>query len=92
MDLIITNYNNFFALKGALHKNNVYQFQKEFKAAFRKFKHITVSVEGLERIDTYGINAMAAIHKESIKHNFSLAIVGYGCKALYDHFKTNEAA
>lgn len=92
MDLRITSCNNFFKLKGILNKNNVSEFQFEFKEAFKRFDTLTISVEGLESVDREGVNALADLHAQSIKSNIQLSIVGMGCKELYDHFKTFEAA
>lgn len=92
MDLRITSCNNFFKLKGILNKTNVDVFQSEFQKAFKKFNALTISVEGLESVDKHGVNALADLHNQSIKNNIQLSIVGLGCKELYDHFKTNEAA
>lgn len=92
MDLRITSCNNFFKLKGILNKTNVDVFQSEFQEAFKRFNALTISVEGLESVDKHGVNALADLHNQSIKNNIQLSIVGLGCKELYDHFKTNEAA
>ncbi|WP_203255982.1 STAS domain-containing protein [Hyunsoonleella ulvae] len=92
MDLRITSCNNFFKLKGILNKNNVESFRLEFQEAFRKFDSLTISVEGLESVDRFGVNALADLHTESLKINKQLSIVGLGCKELYDHFKSFEAA
>ncbi len=92
MDLRITSCNNFFKLKGILNKSNVDVFQSEFQEAFEKFNALTISVEGLESVDKHGVNALADLHEKSLQHNIKLSIVGLGCKELYDHFKTQEAA
>ncbi len=92
MDLRITSCNNFFKLKGILNKTNVDVFESEFQEAFKRFNALTISVEGLESVDKHGVNALADLHNQSIENNIQLSIVGLGCKELYDHFKTNEAA
>ncbi len=92
MDLRITSCNNFYKLKGILNKNNIAVFQSEFQEAFEKFKTLTISVEGLDSVDRYGVNALTDLHTQSIKNNIELSIVGLGCKELYDHFKAYEAA
>ncbi|MBC3757061.1 MULTISPECIES: STAS domain-containing protein [Hyunsoonleella] len=92
MELRITSCNNFYKLKGVLNKSNVDAFQTEFKDAFQKFNNLTISIEGLESVDRYGVNALMDLHEESLKTAKQLSIVGLGCKELYDHFKTNEAA
>lgn len=93
MDLKITSYNNYFKLQGILHKKNVNLLQAEFSNAFEMHKSITLSVEGLESVDRDGVNALTDLHRQSIQKNVQLAIVGLGCKELYDHFRScNEAA
>ena len=92
MDLRSTSCNNFFKLKGILNKDNVEEFRYEFKKAFKIFDALTISVEGLESVDKHGVNALADLHSQSIKENIKLSIVGLGCKELYDHFKSSEAA
>ena len=92
MNLKITNYNNFFQLKGILDRNNVYMFQQEFKHIFEKLSSITISIEGIERMDKYGVNAIAELHNQAIIKNKKFAIIGNGCEDLYDHFKSDKAA
>lgn len=92
MELRITNCNNFFKLKGSLNKKNIQLFINEFEEAFERFDKLTISIEGLENVDRFGVNALANLHDESLKTNKQLSIIGVGCKDLYDHFKTNEAA
>ncbi|TBN05316.1 hypothetical protein EYD45_03300 [Hyunsoonleella flava] len=92
MDLRITNCNNFFKLKGILNKDNVDVFRSEFQEAFEKFDSLTISIEGLESVDRFGVNALADLHTQSLKVNKQFSIVGLGCKELYDHFKSCEAA
>ena len=91
MDLEITNYNNFFKIRGVLNRQNLHLFKSEFEHIFENFDKLTISIEGLESIDRYGVNALAKLHNEAITKQKSLSIIGYGCKELYDHF-TNDAA
>lgn len=91
MALKITNYNNFYQLKGVLDRNSVYSFQQEFKHIFKKLNTITISIEGIESMDKYGVNAMAELHNQAIIENKKFAIIGNGCEDLYHHFKTEAA-
>lgn len=91
MDLRISSYNNFFTLKGILNRDTVYIFQKEFKHIFDKANAITISIEGLEFVDRYGVNAFAKLHSDAILKNKKLAIIGLGCEDLYAHFKSEAA-
>lgn len=92
MDLKITNSSNYFKLQGILHKKNVNILQTEFNNAFETHRSITLSVEGLESVDREGVNALTNLYKTSIQKNIQLAIVGLGCKELYDHFRSCDEA
>ncbi|GFZ81789.1 hypothetical protein GCM10011531_10120 [Aquaticitalea lipolytica] len=92
MNLQITHYNNHFKIKGVLNRQNVAVFQNEFKNIFDKFSSLTLSIEDLESIDTYGVNALAQLHNESITKHKNLSIIGLGCDDLYEHFKSESAA
>ncbi|HNQ28033.1 MAG TPA: hypothetical protein PKL92_08970 [Aquaticitalea sp.] len=92
MNLEITSYNNQYRIRGVLNKQNVYQFNSEFKNIFEKFDSLTLSIEGLTNIDRYGVNALAQLHNESIAKRKSLSIIGFGCDDLYEHFKSEENA
>ncbi|HAB27421.1 MULTISPECIES: hypothetical protein [Xanthomarina] len=92
MNLTITHYNNFFKVTGVLNKQSVGVFQQEFQDVFKKLQSVTISIEGLQSIDRDGVNALAKLHNESLALNKQLSIIGFGCKDLYDHFKSNDAA
>jgi len=92
MNFEITNYNNFFKLRGHLNRRNLHLFQAEFEHIFDNVDKLTISIEDLESIDRDGVNALAKLHNESINKKKSLSIIGYGCKEVYEHFTTNDAA
>tara|TARA_R110001583_G_scaffold7173_1_gene35810 strand:+ start:2724 stop:3002 length:279 start_codon:yes stop_codon:yes gene_type:complete len=92
MDLKITNCNNFFKIKGSLNKKTLNVFYNEFKDIFERVNALTISIEDIDTMDKYGVNAIAALHDEAVAKNKSMAIIGLGSKDLYDHFKTQVAA
>lgn len=92
MDLQITNCNNFFKLKGILDRNNLNLFNNEFANIFERLSTLTISIEDIESMDRYGVNALAELHNESLIKNKSMAIIGLGSKDLYNHFKSQVAA
>ena len=92
MNLEITNYNNFFKIRGVLNRQNLHLFQTAFEHVFDNLDKLTISIEGLESIDRYGVNALAKLHNEAISRKKSLSIIGFGCKDVYEHFTTNDAA
>lgn len=92
MDLKITGYNTFFKVKGILNRDNVYVFQNAFKNIFDKVNDLTISIQDIESMDKYGVAVIARLHEEALSKNKRLSIIGFGCKELYDHFKTETAA
>ncbi|MGA1227087.1 MAG: hypothetical protein ACO3VF_07635 [Tamlana sp.] len=92
MDLKITRCNNFFKVKGILNKKSISVFQNEFENIFVRFSNLTISIQDIEGMDKYGVDAIAKLHYEALTKNKRLSIIGYGCKDLYDHFKTETAA
>ncbi len=92
MSLRITNSNNFFKVKGTLDRKSVNAFLNEFKEIFEVKNSIILSIEDLDKIDKAGVKALTQLHQESVTNNKQLSIIGSGCKELYDHFKTVEAA
>ncbi|GAA4280698.1 STAS domain-containing protein [Gaetbulibacter aestuarii] len=92
MNLRITNCNNFFKIKGSLNRDTLATFQAEFEHIFERFSSLTISIEDVESMDRYGVEAIAALHKEALARQKSMAIIGLGSKDLYDHFKSQVAA
>ena len=92
MELEITSYNNFFKIKGILNKRNLNVFQNEFNNIFEKVNALTISIENIEWMDKSGVDAFAELHYEALAKNKKMAIIGLGCKDLYEHFKSDFAA
>ncbi|GAA4805003.1 STAS domain-containing protein [Litoribaculum gwangyangense] len=92
MDLKITNSNSFFKIKGVLDRSTLHIFNEEFRHIFERINILTISIQEVESIDEYGVAAIAKLHQEALTKNKRLSIIGFGCKDLYDHFKTETAA
>lgn len=92
MDLQITSCNNFYKVKGHLNKSNVNIFIHEFENIFDSTETLTISIKDIESMDKYGVDALSKLHAEALMKNKQFSIIGYGCKELYDHFKTEAAA
>lgn len=90
MDLQITNYNNRFQIKGTLNKSNLKTFNAHFSNIFDKLDDILLDIEQVNSIDRAGVMALAKLHNESITKSKRLSIIGFGCKELYQHFKSEE--
>jgi len=92
MDFKISNCNNFFKVRGILNKSSVNVFNNEFRNIFDKVNKLTISIQDIESMDKYGVDAITKLHEEALAKNKTLSIIGFGCKELYDHFKTEVAA
>ncbi|MCF7568297.1 hypothetical protein L3X37_07965 [Sabulilitoribacter arenilitoris] len=90
MELEITGYNNFFKMKGILSKRNLDVFKNEFKNVFDRLDTLTISIENIEWMDKYGVDAFAELHYEALSKNKKMAVIGLGCKELYEHFKSSD--
>lgn len=91
MELQITNYNNYFEIKGTLNKHNLDVFRNEFRHIFERVSSLVINIENVESIDNYGVKALGELHNESVAKNKSMSIIGFGCKDLYNHFKSQAA-
>ena len=74
--LKITGYKNFFKIKGILNKKNIHQFDDTFSKVLDTDNDIVINLEGLEKIDHFGLNAIARLHNKAISKNKSLSIIG----------------
>ncbi|WP_282136431.1 STAS domain-containing protein [Seonamhaeicola maritimus] len=92
MELKITSFNNYFEIYGTLNRKSVNLFQQEFSNIFDEIDSLTISLEGVERMDRFGVKAITELSQLALDKNKSLAIIGYGCNDLYNHFKTVAAA
>ena len=80
MTLEITNTNNFFEIKGVLNKFNIHVFEEAFKNIFEKVNSLTICIREIEKIDRYGVNALAKLHNQALVNNKSLTINGLAYK------------
>ena len=90
MDLQITNYNNRFKVKGTLNKVSIKAFNAHFSTIFNKFDDVFLDIEQITNVDRAGVMALAKLHNEAISKSKRLSIIGFGCKELFHHFKTEE--
>ncbi|WOD44607.1 hypothetical protein [Hwangdonia lutea] len=89
MELEITSYNNFFKMKGILNKRNLNVFKSAFDNVFERVDALTISIENIEWMDKYGVDALAQLHYQALSKNKKMSIIGLGCKDLYEHFKSD---
>lgn len=92
MSLIINNSSNYYELTGVLNHSNAQNLEKALTKGLKKFDKIIISIEEVESIDRHGVAVITKMHETAVSNSKSLSIVGYGCKDLYNHFKSNSAA
>lgn len=92
MNLKITSYNNFCNVKGVLDKESVQTFKNELYYLVGQVNSLTLSFEGLDRIDRDGLKALAQIHNEFIRQQKQFSVIGLGSDEIYAHFKSKPAA
>ncbi len=92
MSLIINKSSNYYELTGVLNSTNAQSLEKALTKGLEKFNKVILSIEDVESIDRYGVDVITKIHESAVNTNKNLSIVGYGCKDLYNHFKSSSAA
>lgn len=88
MYLEISEANNFFRLEGNLDKTTVTYFKQQFQNIFESLSNITISIEDVDKIDKYGVNALANLQNESYSRKKRLSIIGSGHNDVYHYFKS----
>lgn len=91
MSLIIKKSNNVYELKGSLVKFNVHLFEKIFQDFFVKNSDLRINIIDLERMDSFGVNAIAKLNNEAISYQKTFSIIGMGNKELFNLIKADEA-
>lgn len=92
MMLEISNYNNQYKIKGQLTRLNLAIFNDAFRNIFDSLNDVVLDIEGVEKIDREGVNAIAKLHNESLTKGKRFSIIGLGCKELVDHFRSAQVA
>ncbi|MEW4923787.1 STAS domain-containing protein [Algibacter sp. 2305UL17-15] len=92
MKLNITICNNFYNLSGVLNSDTSTLLEQEIYSAYTKFDKLTINIENLKSIDSKGLDVLAKLHYQAAKDQKEFSIIGLGCKEIYDHFESSEAA
>ncbi len=92
MELRITVRNNYYKLIGALKDENVLFFKERIAEALQSLETLTIDIDEVQAIDAKGVEALKELHNLAMDQQKKLSIIGLGCKELYDHFNTSEAA
>jgi len=87
MSLIINKSNNVYELKGSLVKFNIHLFEKIFRDFFVINSDLRINIIDLERIDSFGLKAIAKLNNDAISFKKTFSIIGMGNKELFNLFK-----
>lgn len=92
MALEITIQDEAFEIKGTLKKTNVEKFQSHFKDIFNHTNDLVINIQELKSIDSEGVHAFEELYIQSRKKRKNLFITGLGCRDMYEHLKSIDAA
>ncbi|MEY8850070.1 STAS domain-containing protein [Psychroserpens sp. XS_ASV72] len=92
MALQIIENNNTFELHGTLNTATSKSFLNHVKLLMAHTKEMTLSIDHLSFIDESGVGALKHLLTEAFRQHLKFSIIGYGCKDIYDEFKSALAA
>jgi len=92
MALEIIIQENAFEVKGILNKSNVENFQNHFKDIFSTNNALVINIDALESIDNSGVTAFEELYLQSKQNLKPFFITGLGCRDMFEHLRTIDAA
>lgn len=92
MLLEITNNKDYFKIIGNLNEDNLHIFENTFQNIFEKLDRIVINIEGLNKIDRSGVQAIANLHNQSILKKKKLSLIGLINPDKYNSLDQNDAA
>lgn len=92
MALQILENNGIFELEGSLNTETSRSFIIHFEHIINTVKNVTVNIEKVIEIDSRGVEALKKLLNIALRTNNKFLIIGYGCKDIYDDYKSSLAA
>ncbi|MDH7911306.1 STAS domain-containing protein [Winogradskyella sp. SYSU M77433] len=92
MALKITENNGIFTVEGSLNTETSKSFKIHMDVLFQTCEEVVINIDNVTEIDVTGLSVLRYFFNNSQKENRSFFITGYGCKEIYDDFRTNYAA
>ena len=87
MALKILKKKNIYHLKGKLITSDVTSLISYFTTKINKKNKIFLNIDETQEIDKNGLKAIGELMNLASSKKKSFAIVGLGCKEIYDHFQ-----
>ncbi|WP_298892868.1 hypothetical protein [uncultured Psychroserpens sp.] len=92
MALRILEENGAFQLHGSLTATTARSFIIHFEHIINTAKDVTVNIEKVKCIDACGVEALKTLIAIALQSNNMFSVIGYGCKDIYDDYKSSFAA
>ncbi|WP_397364624.1 STAS domain-containing protein [Olleya sp. R77988] len=92
MALTIIRNNNTFLVEGKINASTASNFKTHFNITLNTLSDLTINIDNVTEIDENGVAALKVIYKNAKTWNKSFAIVGYGCKAIYEELLLTNIA
>lgn len=83
MALTILRNKNTFTIEGNINTDTAGNFKAYFNIILNSFKDLTIDISKVREIDTNGVEALKIIYSNAKSWNKPFAIVGNGCKEIY---------
>lgn len=87
MPLKILKKKNVYHLKGKVITTDVTSLLNYFIKKINKKKSITLNIDETKEIDRNGLKAFQQLMSLATSKDKNFAIIGGGCKEIYDHFQ-----
>lgn len=87
MPLKILKKKNVYHLKGKVITTDVTSLLNYFIKKINKKKSITLNIDETKEIDRNGLKAFQQLMNLATSKDKNFAIIGGGCKEIYDHFQ-----
>ncbi|WP_161805018.1 STAS domain-containing protein [Lacinutrix mariniflava] len=92
MALTILRNNNTFTVEGKINTSTVGSFKAHFNITLNTLKNLTIDISKVTEIDVNGVEAIKSIYNNAKSWNKPFAIVGNGCKEIYEELLTQNVA
>lgn len=86
MGLFIEHQDNTFYLKGVLNQTNSGKIQQQIEGFFKRFTTVVLNINEVQAIDSAGVGMLKQLYVKSQQEALDFAIVGVGCKDIYEEF------
>ncbi|MEP3837631.1 MAG: STAS domain-containing protein [Algibacter sp.] len=84
MPLIIKESKGVFLLEGIINSTTLKKFKEHLEFLLTYTKSVTINIEKVSAIDKNGLKVIHELFQVAKASKKSFAVIGYGCKAIYE--------